>query len=52
MARDGEPVIGVLGCPNLPYEWSRDQGASLGEGTIFFAQKGGGTYMLPLAGPM
>lgn len=30
---------------------SRTQGAGLGEGTIFLAEKGKGTYMLPLHGP-
>ena len=51
---DGEVVLGVLGCPNLPVSF--DEASSTTEppsvGCLFAAEVGGGTWRLPLeAGP-
>jgi HAL2 family 3'(2'),5'-bisphosphate nucleotidase len=48
MALEGKPVLGVLACPNVPSSTSRSNGASLGDGCVFFALKGQGAFMLPL----
>ena len=45
---EGKPVLGVLGCPNVPLSSSRGNDAKLGEGCIFFAVKGQGAYVFPL----
>jgi len=42
---DGEVVLGVLGCPNLPL---RGLDATSGRGCLFVASRGDGTVMLPL----
>eukprot|EP00002_Diphylleia_rotans_P022213 TRINITY_DN4348_c0_g1_i6.p1 TRINITY_DN4348_c0_g1~~TRINITY_DN4348_c0_g1_i6.p1 ORF type:complete len:1009 (+),score=227.54 TRINITY_DN4348_c0_g1_i6:56-3082(+) len=39
---NGEPVIGVLGCPNLPLKWGDDESA---RGFVFIAVKGQGAFM-------
>lgn len=45
---DGEVVLGVLGCPNLPL----DPNASNSEtGTILYAAKGQGAFQSPLSNP-
>ena len=62
LLEEGVPVIGVLGCPNLPHnddddvslEWKKD--ASDDEelqrrGCLFVAVQGGGCYQLPLVVP-
>jgi 3'(2'), 5'-bisphosphate nucleotidase len=58
LIEDGTPVIGILGCPNLPvavddenYAWRKDETASSNQdtrGCIFVASRGGGCYQLPL----
>lgn len=47
------PGLNVANLSHVFSAWlsSRTQGAGLGEGTIFLAEKGKGTYMLPLHGP-
>mmetsp|Transcript_22949 Transcript_22949/g.27156 ORF Transcript_22949/g.27156 Transcript_22949/m.27156 type:complete len:548 (-) Transcript_22949:82-1725(-) len=61
LIEDGVPVMGILGCPNLPtspneknYKWSEDETEGTNQdtrGCIFVASKGGGTYQLPLNAP-
>ena len=47
LIENGEVVLGVLGCPNLPI----DSGAPDGErGCLFVAVKGEGAFVRPLAG--
>ena len=46
LIEDGMPVLGVLGCPNLPVEPHRPEGA---RGCLFVAVKGEGARMRPLA---
>eukprot|EP00558_Chaetoceros_sp_UNC1202_P011776 CAMPEP_0197248582 /NCGR_PEP_ID=MMETSP1429-20130617/40577_1 /TAXON_ID=49237 /ORGANISM="Chaetoceros sp., Strain UNC1202" /LENGTH=484 /DNA_ID=CAMNT_0042709853 /DNA_START=295 /DNA_END=1749 /DNA_ORIENTATION=- len=58
LIEDGVPIVGLLGCPNLPtsrddenYEWSSDEteeNNASSRGCIFVASKGGGCYQLPL----
>lgn len=38
----GEIVLGVLGCPHLPYDSAQPEGT---RGCLFIAEKGGGTLM-------
>ncbi len=45
LVEDGEVVLGVLGCPNLPFEPADPAG---GTGCVFVAELGGGTWQLPL----
>ena len=57
LLEDGEPTIGVMGCPNLPasatdfsYAWTDDETLENNRdsrGCIFVASKGGGCYQLP-----
>lgn len=54
LIEDGEPIMGILGCPNLPadacdenYVWSDDETGEK-RGCIFVASRGGGCYQLPL----
>jgi 3'(2'), 5'-bisphosphate nucleotidase len=59
LLEDGVPVIGILGCPNLPtsvddsnYEWTErenDDNNVETRGCIFAASKGSGCYQLSLA---
>ncbi len=44
LLKDGQPVLGVLGCPNLPFNGQADQG------TLMYAIKGEGAFTLPLGG--
>lgn len=44
LIEDGRPLVGVLGCPRLPYA------AGSAEGTLFVAVAGEGAYWLPLIG--
>lgn len=56
--KNGVPIVGILGCPNLPvlsndnnYEWSEGETAKKNlstRGCIFVASKGGGCWQLPL----
>lgn len=58
LIEDGVPVIGLLGCPNLPtrindenYPWSEDEtedNNSSSRGCVFVASRGGGCYQLSL----
>lgn len=58
MKKDGDPVVGILGCPNLPasptdtnYAWSDDETSTNNvetRGCIIVASKGGGCYQFPL----
>eukprot|EP00922_Rhytidocystis_sp_ex-Travisia-forbesii_P026338 GHVS01038577.1.p1 GENE.GHVS01038577.1~~GHVS01038577.1.p1 ORF type:complete len:580 (-),score=127.89 GHVS01038577.1:16-1563(-) len=43
--KDGEPIIGILGCPNLPLDLANPDGP---RGSIVFAVKGSGAHMLDL----
>jgi len=47
LIEDGTPVLGVLGCPNLPLEAARPEGAG---GCLFIAVKSEGARMRPLEG--
>lgn len=59
--QNGVPIIGILGCPNLPssandsnYAWTEDESKDNNQSTrgcIFVASKGGGCYQLPLYAP-
>ncbi len=42
LIKEGEPVLGVLGCPKLPAEEGKNGG------TLFFAIKGQGAFLRPL----
>jgi len=46
LIKDGVPVLGVLGCPNLPVEARRPDGA---RGCLFVAARGEGAMMRSLA---
>jgi len=58
LIEDGIPVVGILGCPNLPvsptdqnYAWSSDETSENNKhsrGCIIIASKNGGCYQLPL----
>lgn len=43
---EGELEVGLLGCPNLPFDDSVDS-----RGTLFYAVRGQGTYQLPIDDP-
>ncbi|HML96422.1 MAG TPA: 3'(2'),5'-bisphosphate nucleotidase [Thermodesulfobacteriota bacterium] len=47
LIEDGEVVLGVLGCPNLPLDLGDP---ARGTGCVLTAVKGGGAYMRPLEG--
>jgi 3'(2'), 5'-bisphosphate nucleotidase len=56
LLEDGVPVIGILGCPNLPmlvddenYAWTSTSDDAR-RGCIFVASRGGGCYQLELQG--
>ncbi len=40
----GEPIIGVLGCPNLPRDFSRPLDEPDAEGCLYYAARGLGVY--------
>lgn len=42
LLKDGEPVLGVLGCPKLPFAKGKSQG------TLMYAIKGQGSFTKPL----
>jgi 3'(2'), 5'-bisphosphate nucleotidase len=43
---DGKVKLGVLGCPNLPVDWSKPDGE---KGVLFVGEVGGAAFMAPLA---
>jgi 3'(2'), 5'-bisphosphate nucleotidase len=45
LIEDGSPVLGVLGCPNLPFDLQHPE---QGRGCLFVAVKGQGAWMRPL----
>ncbi len=45
LVENGQPVLGVLGCPNLAID---DKRPEKGEGCLFVAVKGQGAFMRPL----
>ncbi|PID56202.1 3'(2'),5'-bisphosphate nucleotidase [candidate division KSB3 bacterium] len=47
LVEDGQPVLGVLGCPNLPED---DKHSGRGKGMLFIAVKDRGAVMRPLNG--
>ncbi|MBD3308736.1 3'(2'),5'-bisphosphate nucleotidase, partial [candidate division KSB3 bacterium] len=47
LVEDGQPVLGVLGCPNLPLEADHPENE---QGCLFNAVKGQGAFMRPLNG--
>ncbi len=47
LVQDGEPVLGVLGCPNLPLELDAPSGP---RGCLLVAERGGGTVQRALDG--
>ena len=49
LVEDGEVVVGVMGCPNLPYRGEPGApGAGSPIGVLFVAVRGQGTRMMPL----
>jgi 3'(2'), 5'-bisphosphate nucleotidase len=46
LVRDGEVVLGILGCPNL----AASVGGGEGRGRIYYAAKGSGAWCVPVAG--
>jgi HAL2 family 3'(2'),5'-bisphosphate nucleotidase len=49
LIEDGEVVLGVMGCPNLPYCGEPGDPAVAGPtGVLFVAERGAGTRMMPL----
>ncbi len=44
LIKDGEPVLGVLGCPNLPFSHDTDAG------TLAYAVENEGSFAVPLNG--
>ena len=46
LIEDGQPILGVLGCPNYPVNGFEDPAS--GRGVLFFAEKDQGAYKLPL----
>ena len=49
LVEDGEVVLGVMGCPNLPYRGEPgDPDAGGPVGVLFVAERGEGTRMMPL----
>ncbi len=46
LIENGEPVLGVLGCPNYPVNGFESKGGAIGR--LFFAEKGKGAWTLPL----
>lgn len=64
LIENGVPVLGLLGCPNLPsnplhenYEWAKNEQGEVDmitekdRGCIFVAHRGGGCFQLPLYSP-
>jgi len=58
LLEDGVPVVGVLGCPNLPVDdattdlsWKNDDDNEKQRGCVFVAVQGGGCYQLPVVAP-
>ncbi len=49
LIEDGVPVFGVLGCPQLPVQWTEPDGA---RGCLFVAQKGKGCQQLDASGQL
>src|SRR5262249_22582747 len=48
---DGQVTVAVLGCPNLPARFVRDQSdVANGDGCLFVAERGLGAWQLPLDG--
>lgn len=47
LVENGEVILGVLGCPNLPLDAAKPDGPA---GCLFVAARGGGAQMRPLAG--
>jgi 3'(2'), 5'-bisphosphate nucleotidase len=43
----GEPTLGVMGCPNLPRDFSRPLDETDPRGAVYFAVKGQGLYETP-----
>lgn len=48
LIEEGVPVLGVLGCPNLPVDARRPDGPA---GCLFIAVRGEGAFIRPLAEP-
>ena len=49
LVEDGEVVLGVMGCPNLPYDGEPGDAEVAGPiGVLFVAERGAGTRMMPL----
>ncbi|HUU82064.1 MAG TPA: 3'(2'),5'-bisphosphate nucleotidase [Phycisphaerae bacterium] len=47
LLEEGEVVVGVLGCPNLPLDWAQPDGP---KGCLFVAVRGQGAVMRPIDG--
>jgi 3'(2'), 5'-bisphosphate nucleotidase len=45
LLEDGQPVVGVMGCPNLPVDWSQPEGP---KGCLFIAVRSQGVAMQPI----
>lgn len=46
LLQDGKPVLGVMGCPNLPVDYKKPDGE---KGVVFIAEKGQGAFQVSLA---
>ena len=49
LIKDGEPVLGVVGCPNLPVDYTS---ADAERGVIFVAVKGQGAFQVGALGSL
>ena len=52
LIENGEVVLGVLGCPNLPSDQSKSFESGDGEGTIYFSIKGKGAWSIATRAPI
>jgi len=43
LLQDGKPVLGVMGCPNLPVDYNNPEGE---KGVVFVAEKGQGAFQV------
>lgn len=46
LLQDGKPVLGVMGCPNLPVDYTKPDGE---KGVVFVAEKGQGAFQVSLS---
>jgi len=49
LIEDGQVVLGVLGCPNLPLNWKDKDQKDAQRGALFLGIRNEGAYMIPLS---